>query len=124
MYYFRWVAVVVFALGSSCSMWKTIGKDGLRELLTPIVKKQAAFDLQCSEDKIQVVQLADVSYGAAGCGRRASYIPESRYCSADQLESRAKDVCTAVVANMASSNAPDGRSSDGKSSGGNSPAKP
>lgn len=91
-------------LGSSCSMYRTIGRDGLRELLTPVVKKQAAFDLQCSEDQIQVVQLADVSFGATGCDRRASYIPESRSCYADQFVNIAKEACTAVIANVASSN--------------------
>jgi hypothetical protein len=97
--------VVAAALGllSACSMYATIGRDGLRDLLTPIVKKQAAFDLQCTEDQVQVVQLADISFGASGCGRRASYIPESRSCYAEQFASTAKSVCTAVIANVASS---------------------
>jgi hypothetical protein len=98
---------LVFAVGfafASCSMYTTIGRDGLRELLTPIVRRQAAFDLKCPEDQIQVVQLADISFGASGCDRRASYIPESRSCYAEQFASTAKSVCTAVIANVASQN--------------------
>ncbi len=85
-------------------MWRTIGPDGFRQLLTPIVKKQAAFDLRCSEDQIQVTQIGDKSFGASGCGQRASYIPESTSCYPDQFESTAKSVCTAVIANVASKN--------------------
>ena len=88
---------------SSC--WLTgVGPDRFRELLTPTVKKQAAFDLQCPEAQIQVVGISSTSFGASGCGRRASYVPESYHCRPDQPESTIKNVCTAVVANVASKN--------------------
>ena len=48
---------------------------------TGLVKKQAAFDLSCSEDQINVVQLTGMNdrgtgatFGAIGCGKKASYI--------------------------------------------------
>ena len=85
-------------------MYKTLGPDGFRRHMTPIVKKQAAFDLQCSEDEIQVVPIGDVSLGASGCGRRASYVPEKTSCTPDTYEAHAKDVCSTVIANVASKN--------------------
>ena len=98
------VAVVV-AIGFSCgSMYKTLGPDGFRAHMTPIVKKQAAFDLQCSEGEIQVVSIGEVSLGASGCGRRASYVPEMTACTPDTFVVHANDVCKAVIANVASKN--------------------
>lgn len=97
------VAVAV-GLGSSCAMWKTLGPEGFSKQMTPIVKKQAAFDLQCSEEEIQVVHIGDVSMGASGCGRRASYVPGETACSPDMFEAHAKDVCKSVIANVASKN--------------------
>jgi hypothetical protein len=94
--------VIALGLMSACGTTKTINRDEFRELMTPIVKKQAAFDLQCAEDQIQVVQIADVSFGASGCGRRASYVPEKTSCSPGQYASLAKDVCGTVIANVAS----------------------
>jgi hypothetical protein len=96
--------VIALGLASSCASTKTLNRDEFRELMTPIVKRQAAFDLQCAEDQIQVVQIADVSFGATGCGRRASYIPEKTSCSPGQYASLAKDVCGTVIANVASKN--------------------
>jgi hypothetical protein len=98
------VVAVAVGLGWACASTKTINKDEFRELMTPIVKRQAAFDLQCGEDQVQVVQIADVSFGATGCGRRASYIPEKTSCSPGQYASLAKDVCGTVIANVASKN--------------------
>lgn len=85
-------------------MWKTLGQDGFRKQMTPIVKRQAAFDLQCAEEEIQVVQIGDVSMGASGCGRRASYVPQETACSPDTFVNHANDVCKSVIANVASKN--------------------
>ena len=104
---YRTVRFLVLGIGlafvSSCWL-KGVGPDRFRELLTPMVKRQAAFDLQCTEDQVQIVGLSESSFGASGCGRRASYVPESYHCRPDQPESIIKDVCTAVVANVASKN--------------------
>jgi hypothetical protein len=98
------LVAVVLGFGSSCSMYKTLGQDGFLRHMTPIVKKQAAFDLQCSEAEIQVVQIGGVSLGASGCNRRASYVPEKTSCTPDTYEAHANDVCSAVIANVASKN--------------------
>ena len=37
------------------------------------VRRKAAFDLGCPSDQIQVYRLTQSSYGATGCGKRASY---------------------------------------------------
>jgi hypothetical protein len=97
------IFVVAVGLGLVSSCWlQGVGPARFHELLTPMVKKQAAFDLQCAEDQIQVVAISDASFGASGCGRRASYVPESDACRPDQPENIVKGVCTAVVANVAS----------------------
>lgn len=38
------------------------------------VQRQAAFDLACPVETVQVVELNYRSYGASGCGRHASYM--------------------------------------------------
>jgi hypothetical protein len=50
------------------------------------------------------VQIGDVSLGASGCDRRASYVPTETTCTPDTFEVHAKDVCRAVIANVASKN--------------------
>jgi len=37
------------------------------------VKERAVFDLECPEDKIEVTFLSGTSYGATGCGKKATY---------------------------------------------------
>jgi len=38
-----------------------------------IVKQRASFDLTCPPDQVQVSEIGGTSYGAVGCGARASY---------------------------------------------------
>lgn len=38
------------------------------------LKQRAAFDLQCDEGKLQLVELGASTYGVAGCGKRATYV--------------------------------------------------
>jgi len=38
------------------------------------VTSQAAFDLSCPAEQIQIQQLATYNYGVLGCGRKASYV--------------------------------------------------
>ena len=56
------------------------------------------------EGEIQVVSIGEVSLGASGCGRRASYVPEMTACTPDTFVVHANDVCKAVIANVASKN--------------------
>jgi hypothetical protein len=39
----------------------------------PALHKQAAFDLDCPQDQIQISELSEDKYGAKGCNRRAEY---------------------------------------------------
>lgn len=38
------------------------------------LRKQAAFDLQCPEDNLQITELGKTTRGVQGCGRQASYV--------------------------------------------------
>ena len=38
------------------------------------VRKRAAYDFQCPEEKVQVVELGSDKVGAKGCGQQASYV--------------------------------------------------
>ncbi len=38
------------------------------------VRRRAAFDLNCPETTVEVVTITANSYGATGCGKRASYV--------------------------------------------------
>ncbi|MDI1442554.1 hypothetical protein [Polyangium sp. 6x1] len=44
------------------------------QLITPILRKQAAFDLNCGEAELTIVSLNTDTFGLRGCGRQASYI--------------------------------------------------
>jgi hypothetical protein len=40
-----------------------------------LVKQRAAFDLNCQDEKIQVVEIGNGrTFGATGCNRRATYV--------------------------------------------------
>jgi hypothetical protein len=41
---------------------------------TTAVTRQAAFDLNCPASQVQVTHLNYATYGATGCGARASYL--------------------------------------------------
>ncbi len=40
------------------------------------IKARAAFDMQCKEDQVEVIEISSFrsQYGARGCGKQASYI--------------------------------------------------
>jgi hypothetical protein len=38
------------------------------------LRARAAFDLNCSEDKLAIVELSTMTHGVTGCGRRAAYV--------------------------------------------------
>jgi len=41
---------------------------------TNSLKTRAAFDLDCPEEQLQVVELGRSARGVTGCGRKASYV--------------------------------------------------
>ena len=49
----------------------TIGCGGL---LTNHVEKRAPFDLSCPPEQVDIVNLGNRTYGATGCGHKATYI--------------------------------------------------
>ena len=54
------------------------------KIVTRIVRKQASFDLQCSDKEVGLTELGQDTWGAAGCGKQASYIILPAGCSTDQ----------------------------------------
>jgi hypothetical protein len=70
--------------------------------MTPKVKKQAAFDLNCPESQLSVIQLNATSFGVTGCDRRMSYVPTSNTCSPDQVELNLDQACDGLIASAGS----------------------
>ena len=92
----------------SCSWYTSVGPARFAEYMTPKVKRQAAFDMQCPESQLSVVQLDATSFGVTGCDRRMSYVPSSNYCSPDQSEVQLNKVCEGLVANVTSTETTNG----------------
>ena len=61
-------AVVVICLSFGACATASAEKD--------LVAKRAPFDLNCDESKIEYSEIGNETFGAAGCGRKASYIVE------------------------------------------------
>jgi hypothetical protein len=66
----RFFQMLIATLMSACAT-----TNGQAEL----VVQRAPFDLQCSEDRIQVYDLGNNAFGAKGCGRRATYVVNCSY---------------------------------------------
>jgi hypothetical protein len=47
-----------------------MGVRGARDSLG----SRAAFDMQCPEERLEMTEFSENSYGISGCGRRASYV--------------------------------------------------
>lgn len=60
-----------FALASGCV---TVPTDARA---VPAVHKQAAFDFDCPQDQLQIMELGHHKYGAKGCGKKATYTVSS-----------------------------------------------
>lgn len=54
------------------------------KVVTRLVRKQAAFDLQCIDKEVVLTELGQDTWGAAGCGKQASYIIVPAGCSTNQ----------------------------------------
>ncbi len=89
----------------SCSWYRGVGPARFSEYMTPKVKKQAAFDLNCPESQLSVVQLNPTSFGVTGCDRRMSYVPTSSACSPNQVEPNLDQACDGLVASAGSAEA-------------------
>lgn len=59
-----WVVATLAALLAGCAAHATQSQ----------LINRAAFDLQCDADAISVVEIDDLTRGARGCGRQATYV--------------------------------------------------
>jgi hypothetical protein len=72
----RIAALCVLLAGAGCAA--SIAQDNVKQ--AGVVRKRAAFDLNCPEDKLQVVEVTTDSsgwvktFGAVGCDQRVSYV--------------------------------------------------
>jgi hypothetical protein len=90
----------------SCSWYRGVGPARFSEYMTPKVKKQAAFDLNCPESQLSVVQLNPTTFGVTGCDRRMSYVPTSNVCSPNQVELNLDQACDGLIASAGSTESP------------------
>ena len=51
------------------------------DIMTIKVKDRAAFDLQCDKADITVQKIGISSFGATGCGKKASYVGITKHCT-------------------------------------------
>ena len=51
------------------------------EIMTVKVKERASFDFQCDKKDIAVQKIGVTSFGATGCGKKASYVGITSDCS-------------------------------------------
>lgn len=55
---------------------------GCASTMKSVTLKRAAFDLDCSEDQLQIQELTTRTWGVKGCGKRATYITQGE-CSTE-----------------------------------------
>lgn len=72
------LAVALAVVSTSCS-----------EAMISVVKRRAAFDLNCPSRSLAVTELGSRTFGVRGCGRQATYLTTGG-CTAEEN-------CTAVV---------------------------
>ena len=70
------------------------------------VQRKAAFDFDCDQKDLRVQKIDSGTYGAIGCGKRATYVAkDSRICTPQNHEANIENHCE-VVADMASASTP------------------
>ena len=58
------------------------------------VRAKASFDFDCPAPSLAVTKVEAFTYGASGCGHRATYHPIGAYCAEEEVfEDRAKHTC-------------------------------
>jgi hypothetical protein len=67
------------------------------EIMTEKVSKQAAFDLDCPREQLSVTKIDRASFGATGCGKRASYLGADARCEPMQDETTIVNGCRVVA---------------------------
>jgi hypothetical protein len=79
----------------------TIGAARFDELMREKVVARAQFDFDCPGQTIDVVKIHGTTYGAKGCGKRATYMPASNECSRHLAESIVAEHCQ-IASDLAS----------------------
>ena len=51
------------------------------DIMTAKVKDRASFDFQCDKNEITVQKIGVSSFGASGCGTKASYVGITKHCT-------------------------------------------
>ncbi len=89
--------VLMLVLSSACAV------TGVRydQIMTEKVGKQAAFDLDCPREQLTVTKIDRASFGASGCGKRASYLGADVRCEPTQDETTLVSGCRVVAATPA-----------------------
>lgn len=64
-----------------------------------LVEERAAFDLQCEDGSLEVIELPGLAYGVRGCGQQATYVMTGASCqNPKQLAKREVGIyCTPVL---------------------------
>jgi len=90
--------LMVFLVVSSACAVTELRYD---QIMTEKVGKQAAFDLDCPREQLSVTKIDRASFGASGCGKRASYLGADRRCEPTQDETTLVNSCRVVPATPA-----------------------
>lgn len=65
---------LVFMGGLLCTVWSCAAFTGKADTwMMDKLKTHAAFDMQCTEDKLSTTETGTWTYGVRGCGKQAIY---------------------------------------------------
>jgi hypothetical protein len=69
----RWAVVLLVTVSACARLVATARRDA-----ESLVRRQAAFDFDCPEPQLEIIQLdtydVPTTYGVSGCGHRARYV--------------------------------------------------
>jgi len=93
----RGICLVALSAATSLSACipVTIGGAELDAVYIQKTRNKAAFDFNCPSDQVQITKVDARTYGATGCGLRATYHPIGAYCAETRVvEERAHSTCS------------------------------
>ena len=110
------LSIVVTSI-PSCMHFPWVADEGVRVVR---VSEKSAWDLECEKDSIKVTKINDTTYGAEGCGKRASYLMTQ--CGSGIMWGYNASVCTAILNSgdgvaEKMMDTPNGQSSSGNAAG-------
>lgn len=70
--YLRFTIAVLSILAAACS----VAPERRPIIIADVISRRAAFDLACEATSIRVAEIGVKTYGAEGCGKRATYLLE------------------------------------------------